>query len=57
MSYRKIIKGAVHLNSTCNLIMRQEWAKRFIKLWEAGKTFLNIDESWLSMSDFRRMKW
>jgi hypothetical protein len=26
-------------------------------LWEAGYTFLNIDETWLGMSDFRRMKW
>ena len=26
-------------------------------MWEAGYTFLNIDETWLGMSDFRRMKW
>ena len=26
-------------------------------MWEAGYVFLNIDETWLGMSDMRRMKW
>ena len=26
-------------------------------MWEAGYTFLNVDETWLGMSDYRRMKW
>ena len=28
-----------------------------MKLWEEGKIFINLDESWLAMADFRRMKW
>ena len=45
MRYRKIVKASLRLNSTRNLILRQEWAKRFIGLWDAGKTFINIDET------------
>ena len=39
------------------MILRQQWAKKFIEMWEQGYTFLNIDETWLGMSDMRRMKW
>ena len=57
MRYRKIVKASYHSNSTQNLILRQQWALKFIDMWEAGYTFLNIDETWLGMSDYRRMKW
>lgn len=57
MRFRKIVKAPLHLNTNKNLILRQEWAKRFITLWSEGKTFLNVDESWLSIADYRRMKW
>ena len=29
----------------------------FLKLDLAKKTIINVDETWLGMSDFRRMKW
>ena len=57
MRYRKIVKSSLHLNTSKNQIMRQEWAQRFIKLWDDGKVFMNLDESWLGMSDFRCRKW
>ena len=57
MSYRKILKASYHSNSPQNRILRQQWALKFIELWEAGYTFLNIDETWLGMSDMRKMKW
>ena len=57
MSYRKILKASFHVNSSQNVILRQQWALKFIEMWEAGYTFLNVDETWLGMSDFRRMKW
>ena len=28
-----------------------------ISLLKTGKTILNIDETWLGMTDFRNMKW
>ena len=38
-------------------MLRQQWAEAFIKLWQESKVILNVDETWLGMSDFRRMKW
>ena len=57
MKYRKILKAPLHLNTAKNLILRQEWSKRFIQLWDEGNVFYNLDETWLGMSDFRRRKW
>ena len=57
MSFKKITRISVHANSTKNLILRQQFAVEFIKLLVAGKTILNLDESWLGMTDFMRMKW
>ena len=57
MSYFKILKASYHANSTQNLVLRQQWALKFISMWESGFTFLNVDETWLNMSDYRRMKW
>jgi len=27
------------------------------ELWTEKKVFMNVDETWLGMSDFRQMKW
>ena len=56
MKYRKIHQVPLHLNSDRNLILRQRWAMRFLELY-GQKTWLNIDESWLSESNFQRRKW
>ena len=55
--YRKIIKASYHVNSTQNLILLKKWALKYAELREAGYSFLNVDETRLGMSDFRRMKW
>lgn len=57
MRYKKLIHISVHANSAKNLILRQQFALQLIKLLMAGKTILNVDESWLGMTDFRRRKW
>jgi hypothetical protein len=57
MSFRKIKPISVHANSQKNLVLRQQFALKLINAMQAGKTILNIDQSWLGMSDFRRMKW
>ena len=57
MRYKKIKHVSVHANSQKNLVLRQQFALELIKHIHAGKTILNVDESWLGMSDFRRMKW
>ena len=57
MRYLKIKDVAVHSNSEKNLVLRQRWALEFLSLCWQKKVFLNIDETWLGMSDFRRRKW
>ena len=57
MSYRKIIKGSIYANSVENLVLRQQFAMVMISLVRTKMRILNIDETWLGMSDFRRRKW
>ena len=57
MSYRKIKKVSLHSNSESNLVLRQRYAIKLLGITQKKTIFLNIDESWLDMSDFRRMKW
>ncbi len=57
MRFRKIKTVALHSNSERNLVLRQRWALEFLAQARKKKIFLNVDETWLGMSDFRRMKW
>ena len=57
MSYRKITSISIYANSNRNLVCRQRFAMKLIELMSDGKRILNIDQTWLGMSDFRRMKW
>ena len=57
MSYNKIKKVSLHANSNTNLVLRQRCAMVLIALLKSKKRLINIDETWLGMSDFRRMKW
>ena len=57
MSYKKIKGIRLHDNTVKNLILRQQFAKRYIEVSMAKTRIINIDETWLGMEDFRRMKW
>ena len=57
MSYTKIKNISLRGNSTNNLIMRQRFAIKMLALTQKKTVFLNIDETWLDTSDYRRMKW
>ena len=57
MKYKKVTQASIHLNSTANLILRQQWARDYMNLWSSKRRFINIDETWLGMSDFRKRKW
>ena len=57
MSFRKVDRGPVRLNSEINLLLRQQWALSFLSFNETKKVILNIDETWLDFMDFRRRKW
>lgn len=57
MRYRKVVPVAIHSNSEKNLVLRQQFALKMIQLLLDGKILLNVDETWIGMSDFRRRKW
>ena len=57
MRYKKISHVALHTNSPKNLILRQRYAIELVALLNNGKRIINIDESWIGQSDFRRRKW
>ena len=57
MGYRKITKVAIHTNLPRNLILRQQFALKHIELLRKGRVLLAMDETWLGMSDMRKMKW
>ena len=57
MRYRKIKTVSLHSNSEKNLVLRQRWSLEFLTQARKKRVFINVDETWLGMSDFRRMKW
>lgn len=57
MRYKKVKHIPLQANSERNLILRQQWAMAVLDKDYKNKIYLNIDETWLGMSDFRRMKW
>ena len=45
-------------NSARNLVLRQQFALAMLdNLRGKYTTVINVDETWLGMTDFRRMKW
>ena len=57
MRYKKVKATSWQANSNRSLILRQQFAKSFLNQDLHKKNIINIDETWLGMSDFRRMKW
>ena len=57
MRFKKLVRISVHANSVRSLILRQQYALKLITLLKSGKRILNVDETWLGMTDFRRRKW
>ena len=57
MRYRKIKGISMKANSPRNLVLRQQFALRLLGLNWPKKVIINIDESWIGMSDFRKYKW
>ena len=57
MRFKKIHPIGRHTNSPKNLVLRQQFALTLFDLIKKGKTILNLDETWLGMSDFRKRKW
>ena len=54
MRFRRICDQSIHANSPKNIILRQQFAMEFLKQWQKDKIIINVDETWLGMTDFRR---
>ena len=57
MKYKRIKRVPFSGNSNRNLYLRQQYAIKMIELLGQDQCILNIDETWLSRTDFRRRKW
>ena len=57
LRYKRIAGTSWQGNSNKNLILRQQFALEFLSIDLTKKTIINVDESWIGMTDFNRMKW
>ena len=48
---------SIHQNSIQNLVIRQQAALVYLRQYQKCRRIINIDETWLGMEDFRKMKW
>ena len=57
MSYRRLRPQSLHANSEKNMVLRQQFAITLLETIKRKKYIINVDETWIGMSDFRRMRW
>ena len=57
LSYTKVKHINVGANTDRSLVLRQRWALSFLQLDWRHKNVVNVDETWLGMTDFRKMHW
>jgi hypothetical protein len=57
LRYKKVNQIAMTANSERSLVLRQQFAIKLLKQNPQNKVLLNLDETWLGMSDWRRRKW
>ena len=57
LRWKKVKVVSLHENSIRNLVLRQRFAMKLLDITCKKSRVINIDESWLGMEDFRRMKW
>ena len=57
MSYRKIKLIPYQGNSDRCLVLRQQYGKFMLETMNVRHRIINIDETWLNQTDYRRMKW
>jgi hypothetical protein len=57
LRYRKIRRQPIQTNSERCLVQRQQYALRMLDTLSSGKRVLNVDESWLSETEYSRRMW
>ena len=55
--YRFLRPSSLESNSERCLVLRQQFSLRLLQWLKSKPRLINIDESWLGMSDFRRAAW
>ena len=57
LRYRRLQKVPRNANTARCLVLRQRYALKMLELLAAGRRIINVDESWLSESNFSRQAW
>jgi len=57
LSFMKVKHINVGANTERSLVLRQRWALQFLSMDWRLKNCINIDETWLGMTDYRRKHW
>ena len=57
LSFRRVKRVVKAGNSERNLVLRSLYAQKMLAVLEQGKHVVNVDESWLPETDFRRRRW
>ena len=55
--YRPLKRIAFQANSARCLILRKIYAETMIALLFKGKRIINVDETWINLKNYRRMRW
>ena len=57
LGYRKIKRVSLAGNSEQNRVLRSLYAQKMLEIYSSNKHVVNIDESWIAESDYRRCRW
>ena len=57
LKYKLCSKLAFKGNTERNLVLRQQFALRMLKLIQQGKRIINVDETWIAGLSFTYRKW
>ena len=57
LAYRKIKRVSLVGNSERNRVLRCLYAQKMLSIYSQGQLVVNIDETWLPQTDFRRACW
>ena len=57
LSYRRIKRVPFAGNSEKNRVLRSLYAQKMLQIYSQGRHVVNIDETWVPETDFRRRCW
>ena len=57
LSFRRVKKVPIQANMDRCLVLRQQYALAMLSVLGSGKRVINVDETWLSESNYIRKAW